>query len=325
MERVLITGAAGFVARHLVRHLLDTGTAERIVGVDVDGPPDFLRNDDVRCAFRRMDLMDREAVGALIRKERPDWIVHLASLSSVASSWEKPAASFSNNTGIFLNIADGARQLGKGCRILSVGSSEVYGRVEPGDLPIGEGCRVRATSPYGVARISQEMLSRVYWEGYGLDVVMTRSFNHFGPFQKETFVIADFSRQFALAERSGSRDFELVAGDTDVVRDFTDVREVVRAYTLLLERGRSGETYNVCSGVGTGLGTVIDLLGRITGLRPAVTRSVARIRPVENPAIIGDASKISADCGWTACVKFEVALEDTMNHWRSVLAAEGTS
>ena len=252
----------------------------------------------------------------IIREARPDYIVHLASQSSVAYSWENPTESFLNNTNIFLNIADSVRRQGRPCRLLSIGSSEPYGRVEPADLPLREDAPLRPSSPYGVARVAQELLSKVFFEGYGLDIVMTRSFNHFGPYQRENFVIAGFAKQFALAERAGVKEFDLHAGDVDVVRDFTDVRDVVRAYRSLLERGKNGEIYNVCSGVGRRLGSIVEALGQITGIKARIVRDDEKIRPVENPVIVGDGAKIRADCGWSAVTSFETTLSDTLSYWR---------
>lgn len=318
MKTYLITGASGFVARHLIDHLLQASAMDRIVGIDIGEPSGYFADPERRCRFDKIDLQDRDALDITIREARPDYIVHLASKSSVAYSWENPTESFLNNTNIFLNIADIVRRQGKPCRLLSIGSSEPYGRVEPADLPLREGAPLRPSSPYGVARVAQEMLSKVFSEGYGLDIVMTRSFNHFGPYQRETFVIAGFARQFALAERAGKKEFELRAGDVDVVRDFTDVRDVVRAYCSLLERGRNGEIYNVCSGVGRKLGSIVEALGKITDITARIVRDDDMIRPLENPVIVGDGTKIRSDCGWSATTSFEITLNDTLNYWRSM-------
>jgi GDP-4-dehydro-6-deoxy-D-mannose reductase len=320
MKTVLITGASGFVAHHLTERMLNSFDIDRIVGVDISNPTEVADDPDNRCIFRKVNLLDRAAIDEIILETQPTYIIHLASFSSVAFSWENPMESFLNNTNIFLNIVDSVRRLDKSGKVLSIGSSESYGRVGPADLPLSESAIARPTSPYGAARVSQEMLSKVYFEGFGLDIVMTRSFNHFGPYQRDAFVIPTFVKQFVNAELSGAGEFHLQVGDIDVIRDFTDVRDVAQAYISLLESGRSGEIYNVCSGVGRRLGLIVEMLSEITGIRAIVVRDEEKIRPVENPVIVGDNTKITSDCGWSATRSFESTLIDTVAYWRKTLA-----
>ena len=192
--------------------------------------------------------MDSARLRTIISDIKPDYILHLASFSSVAYSWKHPEESFSNNCNIFLNLVDAVRQTCPKCRILSVGSSEEYGDIPHADLPLRENQPLNPISPYAVARVSQELLSKVYVHAFGMQIIMTRSFNHVGPRQDERFVIPSFIKRVLDIKRSGKEAGEIETGDLTIVRDFVDVRDVVEAYYMLLTRGTPGEVYNICSG-----------------------------------------------------------------------------
>ncbi len=288
MKKYLITGYAGFVSRHFLEYLDHTETYASIKGLDVqkpDFPQDSYKN--VHVDFEKIDLLDQNHVERILFNFQPDYIVHLASYSSVAFSWREPILSFRNNMNIFLNLLEGVRKLGLPARILSIGSSEEYGNVDEDTLPLTETHTPRPVSPYAVARVSQEMISKVYVKGYGLDIVMTRSFNHIGPFQKDIFVISSFARQLANIKQSGAKQGELITGDTSIIRDFTDVRDVVAAYDLLLKKGTSGEIYNVCSGKGTSLSDIIGIMAKILDLNIHTRVNENLVRPSDNRIIIG--------------------------------------
>jgi len=263
-----------------------------------------------------LDMLDRTGLDEVIRRWKPGRIIHLASHSSVASSWQDPVDSFLNNTNIFLNLIESVKQNCPSSRILSVGSSEEYGAVGPEELPLKETRPLRPTSPYGVARVSQEMLSQVYAQGFGLDLVITRSFNHVGPRQRETFFIPGLVKQFASAKAAGAARVEILAGDMNVIRDFTDVRDIVRAYLLLLEHGRAGEIYNVCSGKGYLLEDIVHMLEKISGIKAHIVIDPARIRPVENPAIVGDNHKLRTECEWRPRYDLATTLSQILDYYR---------
>ena len=314
----LVTGASGFVARYLISELLRRDEEAYIVGVDII---DWINREASwagRFENRKVDLIDAEATRRLIAELQPSRIYHLASFSSVSYSWDYPVESFNNNTNIFLNILEAVRREDIKARVLSVGSSEEYGNVSEHEVPLKETAPLKPTSPYGVARVSQELLSRVYVEGFGLDIVMTRSFNHIGPYQREIFVIPGFIKQFTIAEKEGKREFMLRTGDVDVVRDFSDVRDVVRAYAMLMEEGLTSEVYNVCSGTGQNLSDLIGSIGRLMGMKAEVLRDSALGRPSENRIIVGDRTKISSLCGWAPSLPIEKTLGDTIEYWRLV-------
>lgn len=294
MRKILITGACGFVAQHMIRHIQQQDPDAELFGIDV-APACPWETMGIR--YRQLDLIDKEKLAAFLAELAPDWIIHLASVSSVSASWQKPVESFINNTNIFLNIVEALHRLGLKTRLLSVGSSEEYGNYPPEKMPLREEYELHPNNPYSVARVSQELLSRLYAKSYGLDIVITRSFNHIGPGQRDTFVVASFIRQLKeLARHPGSG--VLHVGNIEIIRDFLDVRDVADAYYRLLETGKSGEVYNVCSGRGVKLRTVIDRIAALLGIEVKIKVDPARVRPADNLIIIGDNAKLRAATGW---------------------------
>ena len=308
-RKVLITGANGFVARHLVAELKARG--DEVIGVDV-GPATAWQVD----RYYGCNLIGVDAIKVILSIERPDVIVHLAAVSSVAQSWKVPVDSFLNNTNIFLNVAEAVRSLKLPARILSVGSSEEYGNVPKKEMPIREEHPLAPASPYAVARVAQEQLSRLYADGFGLDVVMTRSFNQIGPGQRPDFVVPSFVAQLMAGKREGSSVVDVKAGDLSIVRDFLDVRDAVSAYLLLMEKGESGKVYNICSGVGRTLREVLEAVARIVGIGINVSVDPARIRPADNHVIVGSNEKM-IQLGWTLKHSLESSIRDMVAHVES--------
>jgi GDP-4-dehydro-6-deoxy-D-mannose reductase len=249
----------------------------------------------------------------------PTHIVHLASFSSVSKSWDNPIDSFMNNTNIFLNIVEIIRKNKISCRLLSVGSSEEYGNVSDGCIPIKETMNLRPVSPYAIARVSQEMLSQCYVSSYGLDIVLTRSFNHLGPGQREIFVIPSFVKQILVAKKEGKLQVDLHTGDISIVRDFIDVRDVVKAYYKLLEKGISGELYNICTGIGRSLEDIINMLASLLEVKIRIKIEQDKIRPNDNKIIIGDNSKINSHTEWKPEITLADSLQDLINYWKYAL------
>jgi GDP-4-dehydro-6-deoxy-D-mannose reductase len=307
--RYLITGCFGFVGAHLVRHVRSVDADAEIIAIDRQAaPPGFPEVTRSYCH----DLLDPE-VASVLERERPERLVHLASFSSVGFSWENPVDSFKNNTNIFLAVLEHVRRLSPHTRILSVGSSEEYGRVTADELPLRETSPLRPLSPYAVARVAQEHLGDVYVRGFGLDIVATRSFNHLGPGQSPQFVVSALAKQFAEIA-SGRRD-KLTVGTTSVVRDFLDVRDVVAAYVALLERGTRGEVYNICSGRRTSIADVIEMLSGISNVKPVMHVDTALLRPIENEIVVGSHDKISAAIGWRPSYTLEESLQAVYLDW----------
>lgn len=319
MKKFLITGFSGFVSRHFCEYLENNGINSLIKGIDVH-MPDFIRKDfkNIKVDFENINLLDKDKVEDIIFEFKPDYILHLASVSSVAFSWKEPILSFQNNTNIFLNLLEAVRKLKISTRILSIGSSEEYGNVKEIDIPLMEDHPLEPVSPYAVARVSQELLSKIYSNGYGLDIVMTRSFNHIGPFQKDIFVIPSFVKQLVQLKNNGDRDSELITGDISIVRDFTDVRDVVAAYYLLLTEGKGGEIYNVCSGKGWALQKIIIFISEILGITVNIRPDASLFRPDDNKVIIGSNEKIKINLNWKINYEIKQSLNAMIQYWEEL-------
>ena len=300
MKRILVTGFAGFVASHFIEYLYNEKLEYEICGIDIREPEfDYsIFNDKLNIKFRCVDMTHINQVRENIFEFQPDYILHLAAFSSVAYSWEHPSYSFMNNSNIFLNLISVVREICPKCRVLSVGSSEEYGNVPHQNLPIREDQPVNPGSPYAVARVAQEMLSKVFVDTYGMEIVMTRSFNHIGPRQEEKFVIPGFIRRVLDVRKAGESVGEIETGNLSIVRDFVDVRDVVRAYHLLLTKGRKGEIYNICSGKGRILEEIVDMIANEVGVKISTRTNSKFIRPNDNMEIVGSPYKIETELGW---------------------------
>ncbi len=297
--KYLITGANGFVGRYFIEYLKNNENEALICGADIS---DSSLNPDI--TYVQIDLNDRFAVYRMLEKIKPDYIIHLAAMSSVAQSWQDPAKCFLHNTSVFLNIADGVRELDIKCRILSVGSSEEYGIY---DEPMKENFVLHPKSPYSVARLSQEYLSKLYVDYFKLDIVMTRSFNHIGPRQNPKFVVPSFVHQ--LVKISKGKQENIKVGNIDVIRDFLDVRDVVNAYYKILKNSKTREVYNVCSGKGIRLKDIIEMISEQLNITPKIIVDDNRLRANEIMSVIGDNSKLKTEMGWE--MKYD--LKTTLN------------
>ena len=319
--KILITGFSGFVAEYFLEHLNTVEVNCQILGVSRTLPNFNLNkfaNLDIQ--FMPIDLLNRNNVKEAISNFKPEYILHLASVSSVAQSWKTPYDSFVNNTNIFLNIVEQVRILKLPCRILSVGSSEEYGEVAEHQLPLTENSDIVALSPYAVARISQEMLSKIYADGYNMDIVMTRSFNHIGARQKDRFVISSFAKQLVQLSKTQGATKKITTGNLNIVRDFLDVRDVVKAYYLLIRKGTKGEVYNICSGKGTLLKDIIQTMSTVLNLDVEIELNPALVRPNENKKIIGSYNKINTHLGWEPTITIENSLKNIIKYWQDELA-----
>jgi len=326
MKKILITGASGFVAGHFIRSLSTRPDDFEIHAISRKQPAwDFFSESlDALYTFHTADMMNASRITSLIEKIHPDQILHLAAQSSVGESWNSPVASFVNNTTIFLNIIDAVRLMDNGARILSVGSSEQYGVVAETDLPLTEDHPLRPANPYAVARVAQEQMAGVYHDGFGLDICSTRSFNHCGPGQTDRFVAGAITKQFARISL-GLQDPVIEIGDGTIVRDFLDVRDVVAAYTLLLERGRSGQVYNICSGRGWAIRELVTLLSDRLQIPVTVKQNPMKRRPQDNPQIVGSSDKIQSQLGWQSQIPLVDSLQEMSVYWKTRLKHEHRS
>jgi GDP-4-dehydro-6-deoxy-D-mannose reductase len=327
MTNYFITGISGFVASHFL-DLLDSKETADITVLGIDS---FISENIKKCSYQNitlqletLNLLDYQSLEKLLIEFTPAYIVHLASFSSVGKSWDEPLATFMNNTNIFLNICEIIRKNNIKCRLLSIGSSEEYGNVPAHCIPINESTRLNPLSPYAVARVSQEMLAQCYVLSYKLDIILTRSFNHIGPRQRDIFVVPSFVKQILKGIKGGLSEITLLTGDISVIRDFLDVRDVVRAYQLLLEKGTAGEAYNVCGGRGYPLKEIIDMLAELLRITIMTETDLAKIRPNDNKVIIGDNAKIKSHTGWQPKISFRQTLQDLIIYWKKLLETDPT-
>lgn len=319
MEKILITGVGGFVAKHFLALLEAKGLKIHVMGLDVLNSTTEPQFEHIDYQYRCVDLLDKGEIENILFLFNPDYILHLASYSSVAFSWKNPILSFQNNVNIFLNLVEVIRKYSLKTRILSIGSSEEYGNINAADVPLKETARLDPLSPYAIARVSQEMLSKLYSKSYGLDIVMTRSFNHIGPGQSDIFVVSSFVKRILEEKIQGHNTVNLSVGNVEIIRDFLDVRDVVLAYYELLHYGKNGEVYNVCSGNGWKLSDLIDLIAKLLGVKVITTVDESLLRPNDNKLIIGDNSKIKADTSWSPTISMQDSLVDIIQYWRNQL------
>lgn len=317
MKKYLITGFSGFVSHHFLEYLENNKIIASIKGIDIYDPDFKIEGYNYfKCDFEKINLLHKDAVENVVLNFQPDYILHLASFSSVAFSWKEPIISFQNNTNVFLNLLETIRKLNLPTRILSVGSSEEYGDVKESDLPLTENHPLKPISPYAVARVSQELLSQVYANGYNLDIIMTRSFNHIGTFQKDIFVVSSFIKQLLDMSNNAALNRELITGDVNIVRDFTDVRDVVAAYYLLINKGEKGAIYNVCSGVGISLKDIIQIVSNLLNIDVTIRVDPKRIRPRDNRLIVGSNAKLKG-LGWQQKYLLNDTLKDVIDYWKT--------
>ncbi|MDW7760873.1 MAG: GDP-mannose 4,6-dehydratase [Acidobacteriota bacterium] len=316
--RVLMTGATGFVGRHLMREL-DGGTFEMAGTSFPEAPAEGVGN------IVRLDLRDRRDLDGFVREVKPEWVFHLAAVSNVGASWERREETFDTNlTGTF-NLFESVRRHVPECRVLYVSSSDVYGIVTEKGKILTEDEPAHAVNPYAYTKAAGEMLARFYAEADRIGAVIVRPFPHTGPGQTEDFVCSDWARQIVRIER-GESEPVIAVGNLDVRRDFSDVRDIVRAYRMLLEKGRAGEIYNVCSGRAVALREIMEMLLRQAALPgPGMTIGVevdsAKLRKIDVPLLVGSNAKIRRETGWGPEIPLERTLSNLLSFWRSALAA----
>lgn len=319
-KTVLITGFSGFVARYFIDYLMQNCKDVHVIGIDINKPSyDFgIYEPNIKIDFCSIDMTNEDELRKVFDENSPDYILHLAAFSSVAYSWKHPSESFLNNSNIFLNLIEIIRDKNLNCKILSVGSSEEYGLVSQEDLPLRENQNLKPLNPYAVARVSQEMLSKIFADAYGLNIVLTRSFNHIGPRQDQRFVVSSFINRILDLKDMGKTEGTIEVGDIEIVRDFVDVRDVVRAYYLILCKGKSGEIYNVCSGIPVKLGKIIDIINEETGMNVDTKVNFDFVRPQDNAIIVGSPFKIGNELGWYPEISLRQSLKDMIDYYEGV-------
>ena len=294
--RSLITGGAGFVGHWLADHLRSLG--DQVVAID-----------------REVDVTDPSALLAAVSDARPDAIYHLAALTHVGESWDEPLRVLEVNVIGTAALLAAARECGTDPRILVTSSAEVYGPVtDPALLPLTESSPTAPLTPYAASKLAAEAIVSQAGRGHGQHVITVRPFNHIGPGQTPNFAVPALAKRIVDAERSGA--LTIPVGNLSARRDFTDVRDVVRAYRLLVEAGQPGDVYNVCSGVDVSIREIADRLLRLAGTSLAFETDAALMRPVEVPVLRGDPGRLVEATGWKPEIPLDETLADVLAYWR---------
>ncbi len=313
MRRALITGGEGFVGRYLVDALARQGydvhaTCKSECGEELP----------TSAVYHICDVVSPNSVNGLLFALKPDVIFHLASISFVPDSFDDPWHVFEVNLRGTLNILSASCMLGKRPMVVLIGSGEEYGMVDEKLLPADETTPLKPLSPYAVSKASADLLGYQYFSVYGLPVVRVRPFNHTGPGQSPRFVCSSFAKQIAMIEK-GKQEPVIAVGNVSAVRDFTDVRDVINAYMLLVQYGRQGDVYNVCSGKGYRISDILDMLIDMTDTKVEVRIDESKLREIDIPVMVGDCSKLVKETGWKRKYEIKETLRDLLNYWRALV------
>ena len=319
--KVLITGITGFAGSHLADYIL-----ANVPHVEIHGTRRWRSKEDAadhlngKVTFHECDITDAHNVYQVIENIKPDRICHLAAQSYIPASWQSPAETFYTNVVGQCNLLEAIKHLrpsGYDPIVQIACSSEEYGNVDPADLPIKETNPLRPLSPYAVSKVAQDYMAYQYWRSYKIHTIRTRAFNHEGPRRGEVFVVSNFAKQIAEIEK-GRRSPVVYVGNLEAIRDFSDVRDIVRAYWMATEVCEPGDVYNICSGKGYRISEVLQmLLARSTHRSIKVEVDPQRLRPSDVPVLIGDSAKFRSVSGWQPTIPFEQTIEDSLNYWRA--------
>jgi GDP-4-dehydro-6-deoxy-D-mannose reductase len=309
--KAIIIGAAGFVGYYLMNHLVED--------CDWSVAVTRLENEVIDCNTVDqyvLDILDKQAIVKLLKKVHPDCIFHLAAQSSVALSWRNPSLTIDVNIKGSINVLDAIRELDYNPRVLLIGSGEEYGHILPNETPIIETNHTRPGNVYAATKVCQNMLGKIYADAYNMDIIMVRAFNHIGPKQAPMFVVSDFCKQVAEIEK-GLKDPVIKVGNLSAKRDFTDVRDVVRAYSLLIQKGKAGETYNVGSGKAISIEEILKLILSCSTVSINIEVDPDKLRPVDVPIIEADIRKLHECTGWRRKIMLDETINDTLKYWKA--------
>lgn len=316
MENVLITGITGFVGSYLAEMLLKEHKKVKVYGtMRWRSRLENIEKIKKHVHLIECDLKDATSVNKMIDEVKPSKIFHLAAQSFVPTSWHAPTDTMTTNVISQINIFEAVKMYGNCTKIQIAGSSEEYGMVYPDEVPIKEENPLRPLSPYGVSKVAQDLLGYQYFNSYKIPIVRTRAFNHTGPKRGDVFVESNFAKQVAEIEK-GYQEPIIKVGNLDAKRDFTDVRDIVRAYWLSLEKGTPGEVYNICYGKAYTIREVLNMLLGLSKKKIKVEVDPARLRPSDVEILLGDYSKFHKKTGWEPEIPFEKTLKDILDYWR---------
>lgn len=316
MAKALIIGAAGFVGSYLAKSL------KQDYGMEVAATKlPFENLGDIDGEVYDLDILKKEDIVELLMSVRPDYILHLAAQSSVSVSWKNPGLTIDVNIKGSVNVLDAVRELYYKPRVLLIGSGEEYGHIKPDETPIKEDNHLRPGNIYAATKACQNMIANIYAKAYDMELMMVRAFNHIGPSQAPMFVVADFCKQVAEIE-AGLREPIMYVGNLAAKRDFTDVRDVVRAYGILVQKGQSGETYNIGSGQAIAIQEILNRIISFSSATVDVKVDPNKLRPVDVPIIEADITKISELTGWKPEISLEQTIQETLDYWRGKVREE---
>lgn len=314
MKKAFVTGLTGFVGTHLATHLLENNFSVTGTYLTEESASRFELKDKVE--LQQLDLLDGEKTLSVLSSTKPDYIFHLAALSSPRESFKYPKKTFENNISSQLNLFEAVKKLEMPeVRILIVSSAEVYGHVDQENIPIDEETPLNPTNPYAVSKIAQDFLGLQYFQSDNLKIVRVRPFNHTGPGQSPAFVIPAFAKRIVEIEKGKEK--MMSVGNLTSKRDFTDVRDMVKAYVLALEKGKTGDVYNLGSGKSY---LISDILGAMKGMAKKDIKTEedpALMMPSDDPELRCDPSKFMHLTGWKTVIPIEKTLQDTLDYWRN--------
>jgi len=317
--KILITGITGFAGSFLAEYLL-YNTNHEIYGtfLSKENIPDSIKKSS-RIHLEFVDLTEKEKVGHLIQTIKPDMVYHLAALTSPEDSFNDPLKTLVNNISAQVYLLESIKEEKlKDTRILIVSSAHTYGTVEKKDLPIDENVPLRPNNPYAVSKLTQDFLGLQYFLSYGFSIIRVRAFNHIGPRQSISISISSFAKQIAEIEK-GIKKPIIFVGNLQAKRDFTDVRDMVRAYSLILEKGKEGDVYNIGSGQSRTLKEVLDLLFSLSTTRIEIMVDKSLLRPTDAYELRCDGSKMEIITGWKPEISFKKTLQDILDYWRNIV------
>ena len=314
--RVLITGITGFAGSHLADYILAEYPDVELFGlVRWRSRMENVIHIQDKVRFVEGDLKDSVSLKKCLADIKPDRIFHLAAQSFVPTSWTCPSETFAINAIGQINLFEVILSLGLSPKIQVAGSSEEYGFVRPEELPMKETTPLRPLSPYAVSKVAQDLLAYQYFQSYGLKAVRTRGFNHTGPRRGDVFICSNFAKQIVEIEKQ-KREPVIFVGNLDAKRDFTDVRDTVRAYWLSLEKGEEGEVYNIGSGKARSMREILDMLIETSSANVKIEIDPQRLRPSDVPILESDCTKFHELTGWEPRIPFKQSLEDLLDYWR---------
>lgn len=313
-RKAFITGIAGFVGSHLAELLLSQGY--EVYGLlRSRSKTDHIESIINKLHLEDADLLDTHSLYATITRIKPNYIFHLAAQSFVPTSWVSPSVTLEVNVVGSANLFEAVRMAGIDPVIQIACSSEEYGLVHADETPIKETNPLRPLSPYAVSKVAMDYLGYQYFQSYKVRIIRTRGFNHTGPRRGETFAESNFAKQIAMIEK-GKQEPVISVGNLEASRDYTDVRDMVRAYVLAVEKCDPGDVYNICMGKTIRIADMLDLLLSMSKAKVEIKQDSSRMRPSDVPVLLGDNSKFVAKTNWKPIIPFKQTMEDLLNYWR---------